>query len=152
MFIRVISGQNFPFVSYLKKLLVQQIPVVTEHNPPLIPVPVLWPQAVPLGHWIFRVGYWIFSSILVPRLPSSGCSPWTLDIPCWILDIRFYPCSPSSGFRLFHLDIGYFPPCGIPRLRDGYWIFSSIPVPCVYCLLSTVYCLLVFCIILTPDS
>jgi len=39
-----------------------------------------------------------------------------LDIGYSLLDIGYSP-------RLFPLDIGYFPPCGIPRLRDGYWIF-----------------------------
>ena len=35
--------------------------VVTEHTPPLIPVSSSCIPAVPLGHWIFRVGYWILS-------------------------------------------------------------------------------------------
>jgi len=53
------------------------------------------PPAVPVGHWIFRVGYWILNKVL---------------------GFRF-------SFRLFPLDIGYIPLCGIPYGGTGYWIF-----------------------------
>ena len=55
-------------------------------------------------------GYWIFSIILVYCLLASGCSTWTLDIPCWILDIED---------RLFG------------------WILDILPMLFI---LSTVYC------------
>ena len=51
--------------------------VVTEHNPPVILVSVLWLQAVTLGYWIFLVGYWIFCSKFLnliamgPTLPRN---------------------------------------------------------------------------------
>jgi len=49
--------------------------VVTEHNPPVIPVSVLWLQAVPLGYWIFLVGYWIFCSKFLNLIAMSITLP-----------------------------------------------------------------------------
>jgi len=95
-------------------------------NPPMSQFRRNWPTWLPdpgclLGHWIFRVGYWILNiwllrwllDILPPcGIPQGGTGywilnkvsgfrflavkTWTLDIPCWILDIEYW----SSGSSL----------------------------------------------------
>ena len=80
------------------------------------------------------VGYWIFSSILVPCLLSSGCPPWTLDIPCWLLDIEYLAVLLDIGYSVLSLSLVFCLPAvplGHWTFRVGYWIFSSILVPCL---------------------
>ena len=72
-------------------------------------------QAVPLGYWIFRVGYWIF----FPRLfPASGCSRLpAVPLGYWIFRV---------GYWIF------FPCCSrLPAVPLGYWIFPALRDPCL---------------------
>ena len=65
--------------------------VVTEHNPPVIPVSALWLQAVPLGYWIFRVGYWILNKVLGFRFSFRlfHVGYWIFRIGYWIFCSKF---------------------------------------------------------------
>gem|GEM_PF-6066784 len=68
---------------------------------PAAPLRAKIPKRIPLGHWLFRVGYWIFPKA-AGRFANRPCSAsasenpeahstWTLVIPCWILAIHSCP-------------------------------------------------------------
>ncbi len=74
-----------------------------------------------VGYSLLDIGYSRLFLCLLPFLPP-------LDIPCWILDIQgcFYV------FRLSSLSWIFSRSSGIPRLRDGYWIFKLSPHYCSF--------------------